>query len=125
MLSAFRCLARPLSLVALLALLAPSWAECRPRGGAAPHDGMSCCMRTGGEQGTLDSGCCTVRRAPESQQAPATKVTVRTAPAPLDLAADDAMGPAVPAFAAGLRALALESGSPGPPLYLRLSVIRR
>jgi hypothetical protein len=125
MLSAVRHLARPLSLVALLALIAPSWAECRPRGGAAPDDGMSCCMKTGGGQGTVDSGCCAVRRAPESQQAPATKVTVRTAPAPLDLAADHAMVGAIPAFTGGFHSPALECGSPGLPLYLRLSVIRR
>ena len=86
---------------------------------------MSCCMKTGGEQGKVDSGCCTVRRAPESQQVPATKVTVRTAPAPLDLAADNAMGVAVPALTVGIHPFALEFGSPGPPLYLRLSVIRR
>ncbi len=125
MLTAFRYLARPLSLVALLALLAPGWAECRPRAGAAPHDGMSCCMKTGGEQGAVDSGCCTVRRAPESQQTPATKVTVRTAPAPLDAAADAAVGSAAATITTAFRALAIESGPPGPPLYLRLSVIRR
>jgi hypothetical protein len=125
MLSAVRYLARPLSLVALLALLTPSWAECRPSGGSGPHDGMSCCLKAGGEQGTLNSGCCTVRRAPESQQAPATKVTVRTAPAPLDAAADNAMGVATAAFTVRFQPFAFESGPPGPPLYLRLSVIRR
>ncbi len=125
MLSTFRFIARSLSLVALLALVAPSWAHCRPLSGAASHSGMSCCMKVESNQGKLDSGCCTVRRAPESEQAPATKVTVRTAPAPLDAPAEATLPTSATPLTAAFHAIAIESGPPGPPLYLRLSVIRR
>jgi hypothetical protein len=72
MLATFRLIARPLSFVALLTLLIPSWAECRPLAGAEVESGMSCCAQDNLQQGKLDSGCCTVGRAPEPQQVPAT-----------------------------------------------------
>ncbi len=124
MLSTFRVLGRPLGLMALLALVSPSWAECRPAG-TATHGGMSCCMKVESAQGMLDSGCCNVRRAPESEQSPATKGTVRTAPAPLGAPAEAPAVSAAPAFAIAGLAAAIDSGPPGPPLYLRLSAIRR
>ena len=125
MFASLRLIARPLSLVALFALLAPGWAECRPPAGAASHAGMSCCMKLESEQGKMSSGCCTLRRAPESQQAPATKVTVRTAPEPRDAPAEATIAAAAAPFPTSLHLAAIEAGPPGPPLYLRFSVIRR
>lgn len=124
MLATFRFIARPLSCVALLALLTPSWAECRPLAGAAVESGMSCCTQDNLQQGKLDSGCCTVSRAPESQQVPATTAKAGTAPLSIDAPAEATVTTAA-ALTLAPRDIGLASGPPGPPLYLRLSVIRR
>jgi hypothetical protein len=124
MLATFRWIARPLSVIALLALLAPSWAECRPLAGAARQNGMSCCMKTDAPQGQIDSGCCRVDQTKESPQVPGTAVTGRTAPLSIDAPAAAPLA-ATMVIAPARHTSAIDTEPPGPPLYLRLSVIRR
>lgn len=124
MLATFRLIARPLSFVALLTLLIPSWAECRPLAGAEVESGMSCCAQDNLQQGKLDSGCCTVGRAPEPQQVPATTAKAGAAPSSIDAPAE-ATVTAAAALTPTPLGIGVASGPPGPPLYLRLSVIRR
>jgi hypothetical protein len=124
MLPFFRFIARPLTVVTLLVTLLPGWAQCGPLVATASADRMSCCMKTEAQQGMLDSGCCSVRRSPESPRVPATAATSGTVPASTGVTP----APAAPLPADAARSLAdvnAESGSPGLPLYLRLSAIRR
>lgn len=124
MLPFFRLIARPLTVVTLLVTLLPAWAQCGPLVATANSDRMSCCMKTEAQQGILDSGCCSVRRAPESPRVPATAATGRTVPVSIDVTP----APVAPLATDAVRSLAdvnAESGPPGLPLYLRLSAIRR
>ena len=123
MLPFIRFIARPLIAVTLLVTLLPGWAQCGPLAATASADRMNCCMKTEAQQGMLDSGCCSVRRSPESPRVPSTAAASGTVTVQIGVTPASVF-PLVTA-ARLLADVNAESAPPGLPLYLRLSAIRR
>ena len=123
MLPLFRTLARPLSVLLLVALSAPAIAlDCREMS-AMSAAGMSCCRSTG--EAGVKADCCAVSEPDGTPvQPPATTAASRG-----DVYVQAAVGATLAAEPLAPRAaVALTVADAGPPLdrlYIRFAVIRR
>lgn len=126
MLSNLRRIARPSSIVLLLAFVAPQVpAECQALAGAS-GDSMSCCIKAGSDRETFDSTCCSVQpTTPAPDRAPAPVPAERHSEGKLSGASTPPGPGAAPISPAVSSSTVMGAGPPADRLYLRLSVIRR
>jgi hypothetical protein len=124
---AFRVrLARPLSALALLIVLAPARpADCLGME-AGSHGRMPCCEKGGDDSAAFDAGCCRVREgAPQPDRAPATTQAARRAGLDDGAAIVHAASPVPETTRHDRSTTARAPDPPSDPLYLLVSCLRR